>query len=139
MPYFGREQVYEAKDEQFDEVAVPEWAPPGDENPDSWMLKLRGMTGAERDRFEASMAPKGNSRKPNLVNFRARLIVQCAVDEDGNRMFNSGDIGWLGEKSAKSLSRVFDKCQEMNGLSDADVDDLTEDFGDGQSEPSTSA
>jgi hypothetical protein len=96
------------------------------------------MTGRERDLFEASMAPKGNSKRPNLDNFRARLIVQCAVDEEGNRLFNSGDIKWIGEKSAKSISRVFDKCQEMNGLTDADVDELTENFGDDRSGPSTS-
>lgn len=138
MPYFGREEIVKAEDQQFDEVSVPEWAPSGDADPDAWKLKLRGMTGRERDMFEASMAPRGNSRKPNMDNFRARLVVQCAVDENGDRLFNTGDVKMLGNKSAKALSRVFDKCQEMNGLSDADVEELTEDFGDTQSERSTS-
>lgn len=138
MPYIGREEAHKAKDQQYGEVPVPEWAPDGDPNPESWVLKLKGMTGRERDRFEASMAPKGNSKKPNMENFRARLIVQCAVDEEGQKLFNSGDIGWLGEKSAKSLSRIFDKCQELNGLSDSDVEELTEDFGDAPNEGSTS-
>lgn len=138
MPYFGREEIVKAQDQQFDEVPVPEWAPPGDPNPESWILKLKGMTGAQRDRFEASMAPRGNSKKPNMENFRARLVVQCAVGEDGNQLFNSGDIKMLGAKSAKALSRVFDKCQELNGLSDADVEELVEDFDDTPSEGSTS-
>jgi hypothetical protein len=139
MPkYLGRDDVYKAKDQQFDEVGVPEWAPDGDPDPEDWVLKLKGMTGRERDLFEASMAPKGNSKRPNLDNFRARLIVQCAVDEEGNRLFNNGDIKWIGEKAAKSISRVFDKCQSMNGLTDADVDELTENFDNGQSGPSTS-
>ena len=139
MPkYLGRDDVYKAKDQQYGEVPVPEWAPPGDPDPDQWVLRLRGMTGRERDLFEASMAPKGNSKKPNLDNFRARLVVQCAVDEEGNRLFNSGDIKMIGEKSSLALSRVFDKCQEMNGLSDADVDELTENFDSDQSGPSTS-
>lgn len=140
MPkYLGREQVYKAQDQQYGEIPIPEWAPTGDPHPEEWVLKLRGMTGRERDLFEASMAPKGNSKKPNLDNFRARLVVQCAVDEEGNRLFNNGDIKMLGEKSALALSRVFDKCQEMNGLTDADVDDLTENFDDDRSGPSTSA
>lgn len=140
MPkYLGREEVHKAKDQQYGEVPVPEWAPDGDPDPSQWVLKLRGMTGAERDRFEASMAPKGRSNKPNMENFRARLIVQCAVDEDGNRLFNAGDIKMLGSKSSLALSRVFDKCQEMNGLSDSDVDELTENFDDDRSGPSTSA
>lgn len=138
MPYFGREEIVQAEDQQYDEVAVPEWAPPGSPDPDAWVLKLKGMNGTERDRFEASMAPRGNSKKPNMENFRARLVVQCAVDAGGNRMFNSGDVKMLGAKSAKALSRVFDKCQELNGLTDADVDELTEDFSDAPSGPSTS-
>ncbi len=139
MPKFlGREEIHKAEDQQYGEIPVPEWAPAGDPHPEEWVLKLRGMTGRERDMFEASLAPKGSSKKPNMENFRARLVVQCAVDEQGNRLFNSGDVRMLGDKSALALSRVFDKCQEMNGLSDSDVDDLTENFGSGPSEPSTS-
>lgn len=139
MPrYLGRDDIFKADDQQYGEVPVPEWAPVGDPHPEEWSLRLKGMTGRERDLFEASMAPKGNSKKPNLDNFRARLIVQCAVDEEGNRLFNNGDVKWIGEKSAKSISRVFDECQGMNGLTDDDVNELTENFGDGQSELSTS-
>lgn len=139
MPKFlGREEVHKASDQQYDTVPVPEWAPAGDPDPEQWVLRLRGMTGTERDRFEASMAPKGNSKKPNMENFRARLITWCAVDQEGNRLFNSGDVQMLGSKSALAISRVFDKCQEMNGLSDSDIDELTEDFGDAPNGASTS-
>lgn len=138
MPTFGRDQVAKAKDVQYDSVPVPEWAPEGEPEPELWVLKLKGMTGTERDRFEASMQPRGNSKKPNLENFRARLIVKCAVDDEGNTIFNNGDVKMLGEKSAKSISRIFDKCQEMNGLSEDDVESLTEDFDDGHSAGSTS-
>lgn len=138
MPVFGRDDVAKAVDVQYDEVLIPEWAPQGDPEPDSWIMRLKGMTGTERDRWEASMQPRGNSKKPNLENFRARLIIQCAVDQDGNRIFNAGDAKMIGSKSAKAISRVFDKCQEMNGLSESDVEDLTEDFGDDPSGDSTS-
>jgi len=139
MPkYLGREEIHKADDQQYDEVPVPEWAPAGDPDPEQWVLRLKGMTGAERDRFEASMAPRGGSKKPNMENFRARLIAWCAVDAEGNRLFNSGDVKMLGSKSAKALGRVLDKCQAMNGLSDSDVDELTEDFDDAPSGPSTS-
>jgi hypothetical protein len=138
MPIFGRDDVVKAVDVQYDEVLIPEWAPQGDPEPESWIMRLRGMTGTERDRWEASMQPRGNSKKPNLENFRARLIIQCAVDQDGNRIFNAGDAKMIGSKSAKAISRVFDKCQEMNGLSESDVEDLTEDFGDDPNGDSTS-
>jgi hypothetical protein len=60
------------------------------------------------------------------------------VDPEGNRIFNAGDAKMIGSKSAKSISRIFDKCQEMNGLSEDDVESLVEDFGDGPNEGSTS-
>ena len=138
MPFIGRDETAKAEDQQYDEVPVPEWAPVDAQDKDDWKLRLKGMTGTERDRWEASMQPKGNSKKPNLENFRARLIIQCAVDEQGNRIFNAGDARMLGSKSAKSISRIFDKCQEMNGLSEDDVESLTEDFDDDPNEGSTS-
>lgn len=138
MPTFGRDDVAKADDQNFDRVPIPEWAPKDDPDPELWTMRLKGMTGTERDRWEASMQPRGNSKKPNLENFRARLIIQCAVDDDGNRIFNAGDAKMIGSKSAKSVSRIFDKCQEMNGLSESDVEELTEGFDDGPSEDSTS-
>jgi len=138
MPTFGRDDVAKARDEQYGEIPVPEWAPEGDPEPEKWVLKLKGMTGTERDRFEASMQPRGNSKKPNLENFRARLIIQCAVDDQGNRIFNAGDAKMIGGRSALAISRVFDKCQEMNGLTESDIDELTEDFDGGPSGDSTS-
>ncbi|WP_037896215.1 hypothetical protein [Streptomyces sp. NRRL S-920] len=136
----SREQILEAKDLKTEDVPVPEWAPDGAENPNDYEVRLRTLIGEERDRFERFMAEgqAGGKKKQNLENFRARMITMCAVDGQGKPLFTTGDIKALGMKSSVALSRVFDKCQEMNGFTEADVEELTEDFGEGQDEPSTS-
>jgi hypothetical protein len=126
----SRDQILDAKDIETEDIPVPEW---GGE------VRLRMLTGTERDKFEASMVEtKGNKTKQNLANFRARMVAQCIVTEAGEVMFNAKDIEALGKKSAKALGRVFDACQKMNGFSASDVEELTEGFDDAPSEDSTS-
>lgn len=140
VQYFSKpEQILDADDQQWGEVQVPEWAPRGDAHPERWVLKLKGLNGADRDRFEASInQQRGGKQKQNYENFRARLIVMCAVDPDGNRIFSRADINRLGAKSAKALDRVFTECNKLNGFSEEDVADMTEGFGDGPNGGSTS-
>lgn len=138
--YFSTpDQILDADDQQWGKVSVPEWAPRNHPNPDSWVLKLRGLNGRERDLFEASInQQRGGKQKQNFDNFRARLIVLCAVTPQGQRIFGRADIKRLGEKSAKALDRVFTKCNELNGFSDDDVESMTEGFDEGRNEDSTS-
>jgi hypothetical protein len=50
------------------------------------------------------------------------------VNADGKRIFESGDVARLGNKSSAALDRLFAKCQEINGFSDKDIEEMTEDF-----------
>lgn len=75
---------------------------------------LRTISGAERDGFELAMNPDGKSR--NLGNLRARLVALCAVDENGNRIFDDADIARLGKKSAMILDDLFEQARELNGM-----------------------
>lgn len=130
MAYLTRDGILEQKDLPVEDFDVPEWG---------GMLRIKTMTGAERDHFEASLVDqRGGKQKMNLQNMRARLVALCAIDEHGGRLFKADDVAKLGMKSAKILDRVFEKCQEMNGLSDKDVEDLTQGFPDDRSEDSTS-
>jgi hypothetical protein len=102
-------------------------------------VRLRTLTGAERDAFEASsIKGKGKNRGVNYDNLRARLVARTAVDEHGDQLFAESDVHKLGQKSSAALDRLFDVASRMNGLGDGDIEELTEDFDDGPSEPSTS-
>lgn len=130
MAFLSRDDILKKDDLKTEVFPVPEW---GGE------VRLKALTAAERDAFEASTVEiRGGKQKQNLRNLRARLVALCIVDEDGKRVFESGDVARLGEKSAQALNRLFEKCNEMNGLSDSDIDELTEGFESGPSESSDS-
>lgn len=130
MALLGRNQILDAKDLQTEDVPVPEW---GGE------VRIRMLTGEERDAYEASMVElkKDGSAKANRENVRARLLVLCIVNEQGEQMFNRADIKLLGRKSAKALERVINKVNEMNGISEQDIEALAEGFDNAPSEDST--
>lgn len=130
MGFLSRDDILKADDRKTEVVPVPEWG--GD-------VRLRTLSGAERDAFEASTVEvRGGKQRQNFKNLRARLVALCLVDEDNRRMFTSGDVAKLGEKSSAALDRLFTKCQEMNGLSDGDVEELTEGFDSDPDEDSDS-
>jgi hypothetical protein len=121
MAFLTRQQILEADDTKYETVECPEWG--GD-------VRLRSISGSKRDQYEQSLVEqRGNSRQMNLRNARAKLIILCAVDEDGRPLFTSEDLRQLGSKNAAPLDRLFDAARKLTGMSDNDVEKLTENFG----------
>lgn len=132
MGLLNKDQVLGKDDLTTKDIEVPEW---GGE------VRIRMLTGAERDEFETSMVKvdKSGKQETNLVNLRARLVAKCAVNEDGTKMFQTrNDVAALGMKSAAAIARIYEACQELNGMTQADVDELVEDFEPDPSGSSTS-
>jgi len=116
MALLTKEQILRVKDIETRTVNVPEWG--GD-------VLVRGMTGIERDAFEAKILDQsGKKTKVNLQNARARLVSITVVDEEGNRLFTENEIVLLGTKSATALSRVYDVAASLSGISDDDIEEL---------------
>ena len=103
--------ILAADDKKMVDFEVPEW---------SGAVKLRVMTGTERDRFESEFV-NGN-KSVDMV--RAKLVAKCLCDETGSRLFTETEIPQLGEKSAAVLDRLFSECMKLNRFSKEDVDDL---------------
>jgi len=114
----SREQILQADDIKKESVNIPQWGG------EVW---VKGLTGAERDAFEISIMEFREGKKPKLVleNMRAKLCVMTVCDESGKRIFKDEDIPILGKKAAKALSTIFDKAQELSGLTDQDVENLS--------------
>lgn len=116
-----REQLLALDDQQYEDVEVPEW--------DSvvQVVRVRGLTGTERDAWEASMArQEGRRASVDLTNVRAKLVVRCVIDPNsGERVFTDRDVPMLGHKSAAALERIFAVCRRLSRLTDEDVDELT--------------
>lgn len=121
--YLSRENILEAADTPFADVAVPEWG---------GVVRVKGLNGTERDRFEAGMIGK------DYENVRARLVAMAVVDADGKRIFNDRDVLALGRKSGKALQRVFEAAQRLAGLLPEDIEQMTENFTSDPNADSTS-
>lgn len=132
MALLTRNQIIgdEARDDRdYETVACPEW---GGE------VRLRSITGLQRDAYEQSVIQgNGSDRKMNLRHARSKLIVLCAVDENDRLLFTPEDLNALSKKNAAPLDRLFAACKRLAGLSDSDVNELTEDFGAARSDEPT--
>jgi len=116
MGLLTKQDILNARDLATEDIDVPEWG---------GTVRVRTLTGRERDLFEASLTTgEGKKRKVDLANIRAKLVAMCIVDETGAREFEDTEIAALGAKSAAALDRVFSACQRLNGLSSQDVEEL---------------
>ncbi len=130
MALLTRDAILQAEDLPKELVLIPEW---------NGEVYVRALTGAERDAFEQSMVEqKGKSTKRNLSNLRAKLVALTVGEEAGTSIFSDRDAELLGQKSAIAINRVFEVAQRLSGLSQEDVEELTKNSEDVQSEDSTS-
>ncbi len=131
MTLLSKTAILAAQDLQTEDVEVPEWG---------GAVRVRSFTGRERDAFEASMVRgDGRDRKVDLTNMRARLVGLTVIDETGQRLFTDEEVDLLGAKSGAALDRVFAVAQKLNGLSGADVEELSKNSSGVPSAVSTSA
>ena len=120
MGVLKRDDILQADDIKLELVPVPEWD--GD-------VYVKGMTGAERDKFEGSLViMRGKDKQINMSNIRAKLASMTICDENGKRLFNENDVQALSQKSAAALQRVFEVAQKLSGISDEDVEELAEEL-----------
>lgn len=130
MALLSRDEILSAEDRKTVEVEVPEWG---------GSVLVRTLSGKERDAYESgTISIKNGKQVEDFDNLRARLVALCLVDEKGVRLFTAKDVTSLGNKSAAALQRVYNKCQELNAVSDKDVEELTENFDESPDESSTS-
>ena len=124
MALLTKNAILDTEARTYKTIHIEEWG--GD-------LRLRSLVGRERDAYEQSLSvTRGNKTKPNLENFRARMVALCAVDEAGDLLFtNHVDMAALGEKNAGGLFKAYKACQELNGMGDDEEDEVeqvAEDF-----------
>jgi hypothetical protein len=98
-------------------VSVPEL--------DGTVFLIKGMTGEQRDAWETSLVRgRGNARKVDTLNIRAKLVSRCLFWEDGARVYEDAEAGELGQWRVDVLQRLFEIAQRLSGVSDKDADEL---------------
>lgn len=130
--YATREAILEIDDLQTEEVVVPEWR--------GMVVVVHSLDGTSRDDLEASMAKtRGKKTEVNLHNMRAKLVVRSSYDHDSKRLFRDEDEAAVGRKNAAALQRIFEVAARLSGITSQDVDELTKNSEEGQSEGSGSS
>ena len=100
---------------------------------------VQGLTGKQRDAFEAScIQTKGSRRTLNLVDSRAKLVMLSVINPDGSRMFQSSDVAQLSAMPAFIVDRLFSVAQRLSGITEQEIEDLGKLLGEGPDEPSPS-
>lgn len=105
MTLLNRDAILAAQDLTTEDVDVSEWG---------GSVRVRVMTGAERDSFGASLV--GPDGKPSPDGYKAKLVARCLVDEAGQRMFSDAEVTLLEAKSAPALDRVFAVADRLNAV-----------------------
>lgn len=128
MALLNKNQILTADDLSYRQFDVAEWG---------GAVRVRTMTGAERDAYEAEIYGGG---KLNIENVRARFLAKVLVNEQGELLFSDpGDVVVLGKKNARALQRIFRVAQEINALDDATLEELAKNSATGPGAGSPSA
>ena len=129
--YLTRDAILAAASLKTEDVKVPEWG---------GTIRVRELTGRERDEWEASLAvQRGKQMVPDVANMRAKLAARCIIGEDGEPLFTQSDVHALGDLSAAALDRVFEVASRLSGLNEKDLEDLGKPSENGPSGGSTSS
>lgn len=116
VSYATRDTIFGSQDLVIEELFIPEW---------NSTVRIRSLTAMERDEFEHSMLDqRGRRTKIDAHNIRAKLAVLCLVDGNGARLFKNEEYLQLGLKNASALSRIYNKSQELSGVTDEDIEEL---------------
>lgn len=124
----SREEITKANDHKQVRVHVEEWG---------GSVILRTLTAAERDQFESNILKTNvkGQREANLINLRSKLLCLALVDSEGKRLFK--DPSELSQRSSVVISRLFTEVQRINGMTPKDVEELSGNSEEGQSEDSS--
>lgn len=85
-------------------------------------IRIRVMTGAERDAYEAAIVDARIAKKPYSV--RTLLIAFCASDESGARLFGDEDIEAIGKLPGPMAERLVLVALRVNKLRQRDLTEL---------------
>jgi|SRR5690606_15571973 len=127
MALLSRDEIFSHDDHEYAIVPCPEWG--GD-------VRVRSLTAREKDDYDSSLVQiKGDgSSKMNMKDFRVKLVLLAAVDEDGKPLFVPRDLDKLAKKSSRPIIRLAEKIGELSATDDEAIEDAAETFDSAQSD-----
>ena len=87
--------------------------------------RMRSVTERERSQFESDTLDKsGKLSKRSLLTVKPRLIIMCAVDDNGELLFTSADTERLLEMDSITANLLSDEAQKLCGITETDIEEL---------------
>ncbi|MFE2936662.1 hypothetical protein [Streptomyces sp. NPDC059278] len=132
MALLTKDQIAAADDRAWEDVPVPEWG---------GTVRVLGMSGTERNAYQASVVVIGTNGKPQRVNIEdqlAKMVAKCIVGEDFERLFTDREVKELGKKNGAVLDRLADIAKRLSGLTESAVEDAAGKSGTTRNGASTS-
>jgi hypothetical protein len=126
MTLLTKSAILGASDLPHEDVSIPEWG---------GTIRVRVMTGLERDEFRSEIATDGGA---SIGNFSAALLAATCIDENGERLFSMGDIAAIRAKRATLLDVAAGVAARINGLGGQAAEDASKNSSSGQSDDSGS-
>ncbi len=124
MTLLSKSAILGAVDLRTEDVFVPAWG---------GTVRIRTMSGQERDEFRAATAPTEGQTGIAVGKFSAALLAATCIDADGARLFSIADIDALLAKSAASLDAPAAVAVRLNGLAGGAVEAAEKNSESGQS------
>jgi hypothetical protein len=97
------EQILAFNDRQ--PVPIEEWGQ---------KLQIVPMSGVDLDSYHVERHRAKEAGQDNMHNWRAKFLVRCIYDLQGNRVFSDEQAEQLGHKHGKTLQRLFDIAEAVN-------------------------
>lgn len=117
-----REQILASQaDRKPVPLDVPEWGV---------TVWLKQMTVADQVALSEDVKP---------ADMPVAVLLQCLVDDEGERIFTDDDAEALSRESFPIVLRVFAEAARLNGLSSKELDEAMSSFEQARSEPSVTS
>lgn len=105
QPKTSKQSIFDAEDLRSAVIKVPEWGG----------VEIHASTITAGERIAMIELAQKNPEQPWVCV----VLVACAKESDGKRMFDDGDIEALAKKSADVLSRVSKEIESLSGSGSA--------------------
>ena len=89
-------------------------------------FRIQSLTEREKSEYETALLTKtGRSvSRERLTDAARRLIVLCLVDDDNNRLLETGDVMSLSGLDSIVTTKIYDECQDHCGFGEHDIEQI---------------
>jgi hypothetical protein len=120
MDDLSRDDILAIEDLPTERVEIPEW---------KGAVYMRTLSGKQRDEFTQLATDRRAAKRFDIRGLKVRLVAMALCDKDGKLLFGgNGDDAKLNAKAGAAIDRLFQIAQRLSGLSDDELEEMTEGF-----------